>query len=189
MDGSILAAKMGSSIASISKMVRLFIKRSGWARWKAVFRVVDGRIYIGTEQGDLYCLDMSDGSTIWKARIGADSDSTPAVANGLRLHGGRGWLRLLLQAEQMASLVWKFKADGGLSRNYKERSGFWASPIVTNDRDLHRFEQWLHVLPDRGQRRGRLAAPGARANLGHFAGGRWTRRLRRQGRVDVYALG
>ena len=31
-------------------------------------------------------------------------------------------------------LVWKFKATGGLSRFFKERSGFWASPIVRNDR-------------------------------------------------------
>ena len=26
------------------------------------------------------------------------------------------------------------RADGGLSKNYKERSGFWASPIVTGGR-------------------------------------------------------
>ena len=48
--------------------------------------------------------------------------------------------------------VWKFKADGGLSRNFKERSGFWASPIVVKDRDLHWLKQRFHVLPDGGQR-------------------------------------
>ena len=32
------------------------------------------------------------------------------------------------------SWSWKFRAEGGLSRLYKERSGFWASPIVKNDR-------------------------------------------------------
>ena len=47
------------------------------------FSVVDGRAYIGTEQGDLFCLNLSDGSTVWKARIGADSDSTPAVYEGM----------------------------------------------------------------------------------------------------------
>ena len=46
------------------------------------FSVVDNRAYIGTEQGDLYCLNLADGKTIWKARIGADSDSTPAVYEG-----------------------------------------------------------------------------------------------------------
>ena len=30
--------------------------------------------------------------------------------------------------------MWKFKADGGLSKNFKERSGFWASPIVHDNR-------------------------------------------------------
>jgi len=73
-------AKMVSSIASISKMVRSFIKPNGSARWKAASRPWKaGCMYVGTEQGDLYCLNMTDGSTIWKVRIGVDSDSTPAV--------------------------------------------------------------------------------------------------------------
>ena len=44
------------------------------------FSVVDDRVYVGTEQGDLFCLNLADGKTIWQARIGADSDSTPAVS-------------------------------------------------------------------------------------------------------------
>ena len=41
--------------------------------------VVHDRIYVGTEQGGLYCLNISDGAVVWKARIGADSDSTPCT--------------------------------------------------------------------------------------------------------------
>ena len=40
----------------------------------------------------------------------------------------------IASAKQTASSVWKFKAEGGFSKNYKERSGFWASPIVVKDR-------------------------------------------------------
>ena len=90
----------------------------------------DGRkIYVGTEQGDLYCLNLSDGSTVWKARIGADSDSTPAVSKG-RVYTAAEDGYVYSFDQTTGALVWKFKADGGLSRNYKERSGFWASPIV-----------------------------------------------------------
>ncbi len=90
------------------------------------FSAVEGRIYIGTEQGDLYCLEMSDGSTIWKAQINGDSDSTPAVAKGLVFTATEdGYVYCLRQAN--GELVWRFKAEGGLSSIYKERSGFWAS--------------------------------------------------------------
>ena len=94
---------------------------------------VDGRIYVGTEQGYLYCLNVTDGSTVWKARIGADSDSTPAVAAGFVYTAAEdGYVYCFRQSN--GEPVWKFKAKGGLSKFYKERSGFWASPIVLKDR-------------------------------------------------------
>jgi outer membrane protein assembly factor BamB len=57
----------------------LVYKTERFGSMEGSFAAVDGRIYTGTEQGDLFCLDMSNGSTIWRARIGADSDSTPAL--------------------------------------------------------------------------------------------------------------
>lgn len=60
----------------------LVYKRENLGSMEGSSTVVDGRVYVGTEQGDLYCLNLADGATIWKTRIGADSDSTPAVANG-----------------------------------------------------------------------------------------------------------
>ena len=95
--------------------------------------VVDNRIYVGTEQGDLYCLNAGDGSTIWKSRIGADSDSTPAVVKG-RVYTAAEDGFVYSFDQITGAQIWKFKADGGLSRNFKERSGFWASPIVHDDR-------------------------------------------------------
>jgi eukaryotic-like serine/threonine-protein kinase len=97
------------------------------------FSVVDERIYIGTEQGELYCLQLNDGSTIWKAWIGADSDSTPVIAKGLVYTAAEdGYVYCFRQAD--GAPVWKFKADGGLTRYFKERSGFWASPVLHKDR-------------------------------------------------------
>jgi len=97
------------------------------------FSLVDGRIYIGTEQGDFVLPQSFDGSTIWKARIGADSDSTPAVANGLVYTAAENGFVLLLQTKLTASWCGSFKAEGGF--NYpKIGRGFWASPVVGNGR-------------------------------------------------------
>lgn len=87
------------------------------------------QLFIGTEHGDLYCLNKSDGSTIWKARIGADSDSTPALANGFVYTAAEdGYVYCFRQSN--GEPVWKFKADGGFSRNFKERSGFGLARLL-----------------------------------------------------------
>jgi outer membrane protein assembly factor BamB len=94
------------------------------------FSVVDGRAYVGTERGDLFCLNLADGSTVWKALIGADSDSTPAVYEGkVYTAAENGYVYCFNQTD--GQLIWKYKAEGGTG---KEKSGIWASPIVVNGR-------------------------------------------------------
>ena len=124
---------MVSSIVSALEDGALVYKTERLGSMEGSFSVVAGRIYIGTEQGDLYCLNMTDGSTSGNPRIGADSDSTPAVANGLVYTAAEdGYVYCFNQAD--GELSWKFRAEGGLSRVYKERSGFWASPVVKSGR-------------------------------------------------------
>src|SRR5437016_4604179 len=96
--------------------------------------VVDNRIYVGTEAGDRLCLNADDGAIIWKARIGADSNSTPAVVNGFVYTAAEdGIVRCYKQ--ETGELVWTYKAEGGLNQKTKEKNGFWASPVVANNRD------------------------------------------------------
>jgi len=67
--------------------------------------IVDGKIYVGTEAGDLYCLNVTDGAVVWKAHIGSDSNSTPAVANGFVFTASEdGVVRAYKQ--QNGELVW-----------------------------------------------------------------------------------
>jgi outer membrane protein assembly factor BamB len=44
--------------------------------------VVDGKVYIGSADYHLYCLDVNDGHQIWNATLGNRVYSSPAVANG-----------------------------------------------------------------------------------------------------------
>ena len=106
------------------------------------FTIVDGRIYVGTERGDLFCLNLSDGSTVWKARIGADSDSTPAVSNGLFTPPQR-MVMFILFGRTTAS--W-FGSSNHSAAWERKRNGIWASPIVAERKSLHRIEQRLSLL-------------------------------------------
>jgi outer membrane protein assembly factor BamB len=91
----------------------------------------DGRVYLGTEGGDLYCINPADGSTIWKSRIGADSDSTPAVAKGFVYTAAEDGVVRSYKADT-GELAWTFVTDGAHLYAGSEQRGIWASPILTN---------------------------------------------------------
>jgi len=44
--------------------------------------VADGKVFVGSYDGKIYCLDEDDGSLIWSYLTGDDVDSSPAVADG-----------------------------------------------------------------------------------------------------------
>jgi hypothetical protein len=44
--------------------------------------VVDGKVYVGSEDFNVYCLDAASGSLIWSYMTGHVVLSSPAVANG-----------------------------------------------------------------------------------------------------------
>jgi outer membrane protein assembly factor BamB len=81
------------------------------------------RAYCGTEQGGLFAFKLTDGSIAWKAVIGADSDTTPAISEGL----------LYTAAED--GKVRCYKQDNGeLVWTYQTGRGIWASPVVVGER-------------------------------------------------------
>lgn len=82
-----------------------------------------GRAYCGTEQGNLFAFNLADGSVAWKAVIGADSDTTPAVSEGL----------IYTAAEDGLVRCYK-QEDGALVWTYQTGKGIWASPVVVGER-------------------------------------------------------
>ena len=44
--------------------------------------VVDGRVYVGSQDQNIYCLDARGGNLIWKFDIDSPIKSSPAVVDG-----------------------------------------------------------------------------------------------------------
>ncbi|UCE16735.1 MAG: PQQ-binding-like beta-propeller repeat protein, partial [Candidatus Bathyarchaeota archaeon] len=44
--------------------------------------VADGKVFVGSDDWKVYCLDASTGAHIWNYTTGSDVDSSPAVADG-----------------------------------------------------------------------------------------------------------
>jgi outer membrane protein assembly factor BamB len=84
--------------------------------------IVDGKLYIGSANGNIYCLDATNGHEIWfNFKINAGIQSSPAIENGYLYINGWDGLIYCLNA-QTGDIVWKFETGYGTS----------ASPTIVN---------------------------------------------------------
>jgi outer membrane protein assembly factor BamB len=88
--------------------------------------IVDGRVYIGSDEGALYCLDQFTGELIWDYRTFMEQPSSPAVVDG-RVYVGssykdKGYVHALDAVA--GAVLWRFVTDGPIG----------SSPTVVDNR-------------------------------------------------------
>ncbi len=83
--------------------------------------VVNGVLYVGSGDGDVYALNTSNGAAIWKYATGVEVESSPAVANGVVYVGSDGGYVYALTASTGA-LIWKYATGSSVE----------SSPAVAN---------------------------------------------------------
>jgi len=71
----------------------------------------DGKVYIGSYDHYLYCLDVNDGDVVWKYKTGHVIRSTPAVSDGKVYISSFDSYLYCLNADN-GSVIWKYKAEG-----------------------------------------------------------------------------
>jgi outer membrane protein assembly factor BamB len=82
----------------------------------------DGRVFVGSNGGDLFALSAGDGTALWSARIGspvAGVASSPAVGNGTVVVGSDD-----------AHVYWLDPGNGSVQRNYTAASQVSTSPAL-----------------------------------------------------------
>ena len=84
--------------------------------------VVNGVLYVGSGDGNVYALNTSNGTVIWKYATGVEVESSPAVANGVVYVGSDGGNVYALNAGTGA-LIWKYATGSSVD----------SSPAVAND--------------------------------------------------------
>jgi hypothetical protein len=72
----------------------------------------DGKIYIGSHDKNLYCLDATTGSKIWSFKTGGKVDSSPSIAYGKVFFGSFDSYMYCL--DTTGSEIWKYKTGGGI---------------------------------------------------------------------------
>jgi parallel beta-helix repeat protein len=89
--------------------------------------VVNGRVYIGSDDNKVYCLGANTGSILWNYTTGGIVASSPAVADGKVYVGSHEQKIYCLDAVSGAH-VWDCKIGNLLSEGY----GFTSSPAVAD---------------------------------------------------------
>ena len=103
--------------------------------------VVDGKVYVGSQDGYLYCLDHWTGNLIWKYKVGAYVRSSPAVVGGKVFLGPDDGYVYCLNATN-GNLLWKKDAGASVLRFDEtgniiyagETAPIRSSPIVVGNR-------------------------------------------------------
>jgi outer membrane protein assembly factor BamB len=94
---------------------------------------VDGKVYVGSQDKKIYCIDARNGRFIWSFMTGARIKSSPAVVNGKVYIGPEDGYVYCLNANN-GSLIWKTAAGGYIEAHFKAVTGIRSSPIVVGDR-------------------------------------------------------
>jgi outer membrane protein assembly factor BamB len=95
--------------------------------------VVDGRVYVGSVDKNLYCLDALSGRLVWNFTTGSPITSSPAVADGKVYIGPDDGYVYCLHAKN-GSQIWKSYAGGYIPGHFNSVVQFSSSPAVVGDR-------------------------------------------------------
>ncbi len=86
------------------------LHREGWGglSWPGQPSLSGERVYFGSADGYLYCLDTQDGSLIWSFKAADSLKTTPTIAGNRVIASGLDHYVYCLNAND-GSLIWKYK--------------------------------------------------------------------------------
>lgn len=93
----------------------------------------DGRVYFGSQDKNVYCVDAWWGGLIWKFNTSAPILSSPAVVNG-RVYVGPDDGYVYCLGAYNGGLLWSQFAGGFVKANYNTNVILHSSPIVVGGR-------------------------------------------------------
>ena len=95
--------------------------------------IVEGRVYVGSQDKNIYCLDAREGRFLWSFTTNARIKSSQAVANGKVYVGPDDGYVYCLDAKN-GSRIWMTYAGGFIEAHFDAVTGIRSSPIVVGER-------------------------------------------------------
>ncbi|MCW3997335.1 MAG: PQQ-binding-like beta-propeller repeat protein [Candidatus Bathyarchaeota archaeon] len=91
--------------------------------------VVDGRVYVGSQDQNIYCLEARGGYLVWKFDVGSPIKSSPAVVDGKVFSGSDGGYVYCLNATS-GKLIWQKDVGGYIEAHFDSVATLMSSPTV-----------------------------------------------------------
>jgi len=95
--------------------------------------IAEGRVYVGSQDRNVYCIDARDGRRLWSFMTEARIKSSVAVADGRVYVGPDDGYVYCLDAKN-GSRIWITEAGGYIEASFKAVTGIHSSPMVVGDR-------------------------------------------------------
>ena len=98
-------------------------------------QVVNGKVYVGSLDGNIYCLDGSSGAVKWKFQTGGPIEATPAIDNtGVYIYGSNPGSNFTLYKldPNNGSIMWQNNLPYLHQLSYLAYGGVDASPTVVS---------------------------------------------------------
>jgi len=95
--------------------------------------ISEGRVYVGSQDKNVYCLDARDGGFVWSFMTESRIKSSVAVADGRVYVGPDDGYVYCLDAKN-GSQIWRTEAGGYIEAGFKAVTGVRSSPMVVGDR-------------------------------------------------------
>jgi outer membrane protein assembly factor BamB len=114
--------------------------------------IVDGRVYIGSNDRNVYCLDALTGGYIWSFKTGYWVESSPAVADGKVYIGSSNHNVYCLDA-LTGGLIWRYSTGDSVESSPAVADGrvyigSWDNKVYCLDADTGKFI-WSYKTEDR----------------------------------------
>lgn len=97
---------------------------------------IDGRVYIGSSDGYMYCLDSEDGVTQWRYHAEEQVTTSAVIVGNLLLFGDRNGFFYAIDRHS-GKLSWKFKTDGQI---------FSGAAVIGEKVIFGSADGWLYAL-------------------------------------------
>jgi eukaryotic-like serine/threonine-protein kinase len=95
---------------------------------KSSAAIAQGRVFVGSDDGNLYALSLSDGKKVWAFKTGGNVESSPLVLEGRVYFGSSDDCLYALDAAT-GKLIWKYATDDKIPG----APNVWHSPVKGAD--------------------------------------------------------
>jgi hypothetical protein len=92
-----------------------------WAWQSKCSPITENKIYVGSDDDKLYCLDALTGKLVWSYTTGSDVGSSPAVSGG-RVYVGSYDSKIYCLDALSGTLIWHYTTGGEIT----------SSPAISN---------------------------------------------------------